>query len=396
MPSSPAQQPLPSAPWVGFGLLWLAGVGLRSPLLAVPPLLPAIHRDISLSETAVGLLTGIPILTFMLTTVLGSWLVARAGARRALVIGCSAVACAGGMRGLSRSEGILFTCTVLMGVGIAVSQPALPTLARAWHPTRTGLATAIYTNGLLIGEIIPAALTAPILISLFGLGWGWSFFVWSMPAALAVLCLLAFAPPDEPLRVGTPSRWWPDWRSWTTWRLGLILGCASLTYYSANTFIPEYLRSRHHAGLIAPALTSLNLTQLPASFLVTALPGRLVGKRAPIMGSAALILAATIGLLICDPSLTVAFAGLIGFAAGLVFILSLAMPALISDAGDVHRLTAGMLTITFACGFAGPLLGGVLWDTSNIAALAFAPVMASSAAMFALGQRLGAGAGRGA
>jgi hypothetical protein len=37
-------------------MLWLAALGLRSTLLAVPPVLPLIHRDLRLSETAVAAL----------------------------------------------------------------------------------------------------------------------------------------------------------------------------------------------------------------------------------------------------------------------------------------------------------------------------------------------------
>jgi len=43
-----------------------------------------------------------------------------------------------------------------MCLGIAIMQPALPPLVRMWAPTRIGFATALYTNGLLIGEVIPA------------------------------------------------------------------------------------------------------------------------------------------------------------------------------------------------------------------------------------------------
>jgi hypothetical protein len=33
--------------------------------------------------------------------------------------------------------------------------PSMPPLARTWLPDRTGFATAVYANGLLIGEILP-------------------------------------------------------------------------------------------------------------------------------------------------------------------------------------------------------------------------------------------------
>src|SRR5947209_7172914 len=73
--------------WVHLILLWLAGNSLRLTVLAVPPLLPAIHRDLRLSEAAIGVLVGLPVLLLSIGAVFGSLLVARLGARRALIAG---------------------------------------------------------------------------------------------------------------------------------------------------------------------------------------------------------------------------------------------------------------------------------------------------------------------
>src|SRR6185437_3201560 len=69
--------------WLGFLLLWWAGVDLRLTILAVPPVLPLIHRDLALDEKSVAALTGLPVLLFGLLAIPGSLLIARLGARRA-------------------------------------------------------------------------------------------------------------------------------------------------------------------------------------------------------------------------------------------------------------------------------------------------------------------------
>src|SRR5579872_7177010 len=70
------------SPWTYFLLLWLAGSSLRFTLLAIPPLLPTIHRDLHLDEKTVGVLTALPVLLLATGAVFGSLLVARLGARR--------------------------------------------------------------------------------------------------------------------------------------------------------------------------------------------------------------------------------------------------------------------------------------------------------------------------
>src|SRR3546814_9511879 len=72
---------------IRLALLWWAGVNLRITLLAVPPVIPLIHEDLALDPVLVGALNALPILLFAALAVGGSRLIARIGARRALVVG---------------------------------------------------------------------------------------------------------------------------------------------------------------------------------------------------------------------------------------------------------------------------------------------------------------------
>ena len=67
-------------------LLWLAGVALRLTILAVPPVIPLIHDDLHLSETQVGILSGLPMVLFAGAAIAGSLMIARLGALTALLI----------------------------------------------------------------------------------------------------------------------------------------------------------------------------------------------------------------------------------------------------------------------------------------------------------------------
>ena len=129
-------------------MLWLAGADLRLTVLAVPPVLPLIHRQFALSERAVGALSGLPVLLFGLAAIPGSLLIARLGARGAAIVGLLLVAAASAARGIGPSAPLLFAMTFLMAAGVAVVQPALPALVAEWFADRPGFATAVYANGL--------------------------------------------------------------------------------------------------------------------------------------------------------------------------------------------------------------------------------------------------------
>ena len=142
-------------------LLWLGGIDLRLTMLAVPPLIPLIHRDLHLDEKAVGALVSLPVLLLAVAAVPGSLLIAKLGIRTALAIGLGAVAVFSALRGAGSSTTVLFGSSFLMGLGVAVSQPAFPALVREWFPRRIAVATAVFSNGILIGETIPNVFTTP-------------------------------------------------------------------------------------------------------------------------------------------------------------------------------------------------------------------------------------------
>ena len=85
----------------------------------------------------------------------GSLMIARLGALTALLIGLDALRIGSALRGVGPSVAMLYFGTVVTAFGVAVMQPSLPPLVRAWVPQRIGFATAVYTNGLIIGEILP-------------------------------------------------------------------------------------------------------------------------------------------------------------------------------------------------------------------------------------------------
>src|ERR1700740_2313002 len=173
-----------------FWLLWPAGVGLRVTVLAIPPVIPLLHRDLNLSETDIGWLSSLPPMLFALAAIPGAVLIARPGLGPALFAVVLPNAIGSIARAALPNAAMLYATTIVMAAGVAIMQPALPPLVRAWFPRRIGFATAVYTNGLLVGETIAVALTIPLVLPLLDNSWRLSFVVWSIPVfATAVLVI---------------------------------------------------------------------------------------------------------------------------------------------------------------------------------------------------------------
>jgi MFS transporter, CP family, cyanate transporter len=368
------------ADWVRLILLLLGGIDLRLSMLAVPPLIPLIHRDLHLDEKSVGALVSLPVLLLAIAAVPGALLIAKLGVRGALMAGLGFVAVFGALRGLGPSTPVLFGATFLMGVGVAVSQPAFPSLVREWFPRRIAIATAVYSTGFLVGETIPTALTTPAGVLPLAHGdWRWALALWSVAVAASGVAIVLAAPARVP-RPPIPARWWPSWREGQAVRIGVVMGMASAVYFGSNAYIPDFLDQTGRHNLITPTLAVLNGSQLLTAPAV-AIWERLLTGRVGFIGSSVLMAVAQIGLVLTPGAGVVGWAFVLGFAAALGFIVALTLPPKLAAAGDVHRMSAAVFTVQYALGFGVPLIAGALWDATGVAALAFAPGLAAAAAM---------------
>jgi CP family cyanate transporter-like MFS transporter len=370
-----------------LGLLWLAGIDLRLTLLAVPPVLPLIHRDLQLDEKGVAALSGLPVLILGLAAVPGSLLIARVGARRALLIGLTTIGVGGALRGVGPSTWVLFAATLAMGFGIAISQPTFPALVRQWFPHLVTRATGFWSNGLLVGELLSASFTLPLVLPLVG-SWEASLVFWSVPV-IVTAALVALTTRHEAKEA---SLWrgsgFPDFHNRRLWQLAFFQSSASLLYFGSNTFVPDYLSVTDQADLIAPVLASLNAGQLPATLVVGLVPWSILARRVSsyVVGLGVLACLAMIVLLRGAP--VVAAVGVLGFLGAYVLVLSFALPAVLARPADVSRLSAGVFTISYGTAFVASLAAGAIWDASHQPAVAFLPVLLAGGIILLLGPGL--------
>jgi len=371
-------------------LLWMIGAATRLPLLAVPPLLRAIHDDLHLAEAEVGLLVSLPLLTFAVAAIPGSFLVARAGVLITIVAGLAVAAFGSLLRSVAPGILSLYAATAVMGLGIAVVQPALPQLVSRWMPKRIGLGTAAYTNGVLVGTTSTAALTIPLVLPAVGESWRWTLVAWTVPVILAIILLATVAPRPSALpAVGTGApRGWPDWRNPVVWLLGVAFACNNSIYFGANAFLPDYLAAQGRGDLISASLGVMSGAQLVASFILILVGERLERRAWPFLVFGSLACASLLALMVASGVAVVVLAAVLGFATAVSFVILLALPAALTPPHDVHRTAAGMFTISYTFGVMMPTLGGAIWDLTGAPWAAFTPLAACAVILTLAGLRL--------
>jgi len=364
---------------IRIGLLWLGGVGLRLTVLAVPPLLLLIQSDLHLTGTGVGILSGLPIIVFGLGALPASWLVARIGAVRTLALGLLIGGIASAMRGALLNVLVLYGATVVMSAGLAFMQTALPSLVRQWLPKQVSFGTALFSNGLLVGETLGVMLTIPFVLPLAGGSWRVALALWGVP--LVLFALLTFAPAPANLNAETPTsagRAWPNWRNKQVWQFGILFGSVNAIYFGTNAFVPGALNDAGRTDLIGPVLTALNFGQLPASFALLVLSRSVERKPRPFIACGILLLLCLIGLVNTASIWTVFFAGCFGLIVATLLTLCFALPALLSASGEVASMSAGMFLISYTVGLTVSVLSGAAWDFGGSPRFAFLPIALSA------------------
>jgi CP family cyanate transporter-like MFS transporter len=353
-----------SSPWLV--LAWLTAFSARAPLVAQGPLLPLIMRQLGLSGTLSGLLTGLPLLVMAAVSLPAGHLGDRIGPRRVLVLAELGVALATLGRAESGNAAMLLGTTAVLGAAIGLSQPALAQVAQRVGGRHADAATALYSTGLMIGSIAATVLSVPSLLPLTH-SWRAVLLLWGIPPALAAGAwpllrdpAAAVPPEPKPRAARGPLASLPGQAP-----LVATFAAQSAIFYALVTWLPDFYTS-HGWSLRAASgpVVLLSLGSLGGSLATPLLLRRFGGLRRPMLAAGFAAAAGLAGLLL-EPDWGLAWAGLTGAATALAFSLALAAPALYAPPGETGRVAGSIMAAGYGLTLVGPLSVGTLVDATG-------------------------------
>ncbi|MCC6474461.1 MAG: MFS transporter [Burkholderiales bacterium] len=282
---------------------------------------------------------------------------------------------------------LLYGCLFAIGNGLASVIPVGVMVTRAF-PGRVGLANAVATSGMSLGQLVMIAALAAVLVAI---GWR-SVFVWLGVAHLVVLPFVLAGVPRRGDAVARGSLAEANGltvaqaaRTRQFWVLLLLYAICGFGDFFVTTHVVAFAQDRGIGVLVAGNLLALmGLTGL----LGVVAAGYWSDRTGPLWPTVLSFAgrAAVFGLMLLDQSLL--SIALLALVFGLTFLVLAPLAVVfVRDSFGARNMGAliGLLTMVhYACGGIGAYLGARLFDASGSYDGAFAVMLATSVLALAL------------
>lgn len=345
------------------GIVFIA-LTLRSPLTTVGPLISSIRDNLGISNVLAGFLTTIPLLAFAIISPFAPKLARRFGMEFTLFGSLILLTAGIIIRSLGTTPTLLIG-TFLLGLAIAFGNVLLPSLIKLSFPLQIGLITGIYSVSMNLSASISVGVSVPLAQTAFG--WQGALGMWSI---LAFVALLVWLPQLKNKRlaavpqVQATKETLPLWRSPLAWSVTLFMGIQSLLFYTTSAWLPEVLKAQGISADNAGWLVSLlQFSQLPITFIIPIIAGKVKDQRMIVVGVTALYIIGYGGVLVGITSLTALWMIMIGLAGGAAFGLAMMFFTLRTRTPQEAANLSGMAqSFGYALAAIGPVLFGLLHD----------------------------------
>jgi MFS transporter, CP family, cyanate transporter len=348
----------------------LIAFNLRPAITSLGPLVGMIQEDVGLAHWSAGLLMSLPLLVFAVMSPLVPKIAARLTNERTLLIGLTTLLIGISIRSIP-TPFLLFTGTLLVGLGIAIGNVLLPAVVKERFPKKFGLMTSVYSTSMGLIASLASGISVPLAVDL-DLGWQGAQIVWGIPVIIALILWGVLFKYREKEKSGSQQKQRTSskqiWRSPLAWQIAIFMGFQSFSFYVTISWLTEILHS-HEINLETAGwlLSFTQLVGLPASFVIPVLAARFQSQvwlsfflgMFAVLGYSGLLFGSTYPVLI----VSIIF---IGIALGGSFPLALTYIGLRTQTGQQTAALSGMAQSTgYVLAAVGPLFIGYLFDLTH-------------------------------
>ena len=374
---------------------FLVGFAVTAPTFCVPPMEHILKEQLFLTHTQTSLLFVAPILMLAAVAIPAGLVADKIGVRKATGVGLIIMTVGAIMRGTATDSLGLLAFTFIYGFGGGWILPNIPKIASTFvQRDKATVVTGVISSGIPIGMALGLALTMPVIWPVTNSYQG-VFLIWSIP--VAIVTVLWWALVREPHKSSTILELSKE--RTTSFRTVLLykpLLMVSALMFLHNFFVltwngwsPVLMMMKGASPSSAGLIASIALwSYIPAYILMPRLSYRL-GVRKPFLWIPSVVLAiAAWGATQVSVTASWFLMALVGIANGTRFITLLALPVEMMHKREVGTASGIVISIGFAGGVVGPLIGGAILDNTQSLDLSFMVLMGASLAAAFLASRL--------
>ncbi|MBF0753543.1 MFS transporter [Jeotgalicoccus nanhaiensis] len=344
----------------------LVGANLRVPLTSAGALVSFIRDDFGISNALAGAITTLPLIAFALLSPFAPKIANKIGMERTIAISLALLIIGILIRSAGAIE-LLFTGTLLVGLGIAVGNVLIPGIIKMNFPFKIGLMTGLYAIAMNVFGALGSGLSIPIATS-GSFGWRGSLVIWS---GLVLITLLIWLPQlmkkhDAKKKINN-QKIGGMLRSPLAWKITVFMGAQSLIFYTLITWLPTILTANgYDIHLAGWGVFIFQFASIPFTFIIPVIADRMKNQVMLAFVCSGLILAGIIGLLAGLSELSMLWVVFLGIGNGSAFSLSMMFFTLrTKDGYEAAELSGMAQSLGYLLAAVGPVLVGGLQDITG-------------------------------
>ena len=351
----------------------LLASNMRAPIVALGSIAPVVQGALDISETQIGWLGAVPMLTFALGAFISPTIGKRFGLENTLITMIALLTAGMVIRSVIPTWIGFLSGTLLLTLAIGFANTLAAPVIKQRTPNHIPLITGFFSLTMTVSAGIVAGVVLPLSEQF---GWQWALGGWSILGLFALIIWVVLRlrlgssnhQPIKPLAAGekAPSHI-SMWRTPFAWQIAVFMGLQSLLFYTVASFLPSIWLSKGLSAVSAGQMASVFQFMAPVAILsLTWLVNRGRPIQALAIFAASLNVLGVLGLTYLSADYAWLWSGLMGMGCSAIFTLSMMLFSMRTYTANQSSELSGMAqAIGYLIAFFGPLGTGWLHEATD-------------------------------
>ncbi|WP_440454852.1 MFS transporter [Psychrobacter sp. ASPA161_9] len=356
--------------WLVLCAIILLATNMRAPIVALGSIAPVVQDALNISETQIGWLGAVPMLTFAVGALIAPAIGKRFGLENTLIVMVALLTFGMVLRSVVPTWIGFLSGTLLLTLAIGFANTLAAPVIKQRTPKHIPLITGLFSLTMTVSAGIVAGVVLPLSEQV---GWQWALGGWSFLGIFAIVLWVFLR-----LRLGSSNHQAVDlpklgsseismWRTPFAWQIAVFMGLQSLLFYTVASFLPSIWVSQGLSAVKAGQMGSVFQFMAPIAILsLTWLVNRGRPIQALAVFAAVLNVIGIIGVSYLSTDLAWLWSGLMGIGCSAIFTLSMMLFSLRTYTTNQSSELSGMAQfVGYLIAFFGPLGTGWLHEATG-------------------------------